>query len=90
MTSVAWRADSSPFHAIGNNGVTLSDEQLNMINSRLADSSKAKQSNIALLERAFFALKERVDKMQETVDTANDREDEATAIFIQLALGRTL
>ena len=58
------RAGSSPLHSIANNGVTLSDARLNMFETRLVNSAKAKRSNIALLKEA---VKEAVDKIHETV-----------------------
>ena len=74
------RAGSSPLHSIANNGVTNSDERLNMLETRLVNSAKAKRSHIAL-------LKETLDKFHETVDKANDQEDEATARFFRLIAG---
>ena len=81
------RAGSSPFHSIGNNEV--SDESLNLLKSRFADSSNAKKSNIASLERVFFAMKDTADKVHETVVKANDKEDEKDDLLVQLITGNT-
>jgi hypothetical protein len=51
-----------------------------MFETRLVNSAKAKRSNIAL-------LKEAVDKIHETVDKANDNENENTDKFFQLLTG---
>ena len=85
------RAGSSPLHSIANNGVTLSDARLNMFETRLVNSAKAKRSNIALLKEAMNEavdkIHETVDKMHEAVDKANDNETENTDKFFQLITG---
>jgi hypothetical protein len=71
-SGVPTRAGSSPFHSIGNNEVSY--ESLNILASRLADSAKAKRSNIALLKEA--------------VEKANKKEDENNDKFFQLITGK--